>query len=204
VLVSFYFPYSNDASSYVCLAISDTHVRPELEVSGIDNYLEIAKQGRAGCQNGPCKSEGIKIGKGEFRLGIWVTFPGSETSSFRWKHWYASECRSISFAMCLQIADLLKGDVRVVPNCSISVSISSRETRKETISGTTWMVFPNCQRSIRGSSRLPLLKARLRMRIGKVYVLLTMHFLAHPKADMIRILNTISWARKEPKEESRR
>ncbi|OBT83091.1 hypothetical protein VE02_08598 [Pseudogymnoascus sp. 03VT05] len=47
--------------------------------------VEIAKQGRAGCQNTPCKAAGIKIQKGEFRFGTWVEM--EHGASFRWKHW---------------------------------------------------------------------------------------------------------------------
>ncbi|ELR07089.1 serine/threonine-protein kinase M1 [Pseudogymnoascus destructans] len=47
--------------------------------------VEIAKQGRAGCQNTACKAEGIKIQKGEFRFGTWVEM--EHGASFRWKHW---------------------------------------------------------------------------------------------------------------------
>ncbi|KFY07057.1 hypothetical protein V492_07490 [Pseudogymnoascus sp. VKM F-4246] len=47
--------------------------------------VEIAKQGRAGCQNTPCKAAGVKIQKGEFRFGTWVEM--EHGASFRWKHW---------------------------------------------------------------------------------------------------------------------
>ncbi|KFY38083.1 hypothetical protein V495_06769 [Pseudogymnoascus sp. VKM F-4514 (FW-929)] len=47
--------------------------------------IEIAKQGRAGCQNTACKAQGIKIQKGEFRFGTWVEM--EHGASFRWKHW---------------------------------------------------------------------------------------------------------------------
>ncbi|RMD43192.1 hypothetical protein DV735_g1900, partial [Chaetothyriales sp. CBS 134920] len=48
--------------------------------------FELAPNKRAGCQNKTCKSEGIKIEKGELRFGNWVEiadYPGS----WKWKHW---------------------------------------------------------------------------------------------------------------------
>ena len=47
--------------------------------------LEIATASRAGCQATECKKEGIKIQKGELRLGVFVTI--KENQSWRWKHW---------------------------------------------------------------------------------------------------------------------
>ncbi|OAL35042.1 hypothetical protein AYO20_05757 [Fonsecaea nubica] len=47
--------------------------------------FEMAKTGRAGCQNTACKKAGIKIEKGEFRMGTLVTI--HEHSSWMWKHW---------------------------------------------------------------------------------------------------------------------
>jgi hypothetical protein len=38
------------------------------------------------CQNKPCKDEGIKIGKGELRLGTWIEI--AEQGSWKFKHWY--------------------------------------------------------------------------------------------------------------------
>jgi hypothetical protein len=38
------------------------------------------------CQNKPCKDEGIKIEKGELRLGTWVEI--GEHPSFKFRHWY--------------------------------------------------------------------------------------------------------------------
>ncbi|ETI25451.1 hypothetical protein G647_02224 [Cladophialophora carrionii CBS 160.54] len=47
--------------------------------------FELAKQGRALCQNSACKHAGVKIGKGEFRMGTLAVIDGN--SSWRWKHW---------------------------------------------------------------------------------------------------------------------
>ncbi|KAJ9610689.1 hypothetical protein H2200_005466 [Cladophialophora chaetospira] len=47
--------------------------------------FELAKQGRAGCQNSACKNAEVKIQKGEFRMGTLVDFQGNP--SWRWKHW---------------------------------------------------------------------------------------------------------------------
>lgn len=47
--------------------------------------LEIAAQGRAGCQGSLCKDNSIKIQKGELRMGVFVTI--KENQSWRWKHW---------------------------------------------------------------------------------------------------------------------
>ncbi|OTB17037.1 hypothetical protein K445DRAFT_287395 [Daldinia sp. EC12] len=49
--------------------------------------IEIAKSGRAGCQDGQCKKTGDKIQKGELRFGVWVEMPGTENGSFKWRHW---------------------------------------------------------------------------------------------------------------------
>ena len=48
-------------------------------------YIEISPTNRAGCQNAECKSEGIKIQKGQLRLGILVQI--QENQTMRWKHW---------------------------------------------------------------------------------------------------------------------
>ncbi|EXJ53455.1 uncharacterized protein A1O5_13323 [Cladophialophora psammophila CBS 110553] len=45
----------------------------------------MAKTGRAGCQNTACKKAGVKIQKGEFRMGTLVTI--HEHTSWMWKHW---------------------------------------------------------------------------------------------------------------------
>ncbi|KAK9236257.1 hypothetical protein V1525DRAFT_407494 [Lipomyces kononenkoae] len=47
--------------------------------------IENAKQGRAGCKGPACKSEGVKIGKGELRLGVFVTI--GDNQSWQWRHW---------------------------------------------------------------------------------------------------------------------
>ncbi|KAK9319989.1 hypothetical protein V1517DRAFT_330750 [Lipomyces orientalis] len=47
--------------------------------------IETAKQGRAGCKGPACKSEGVKIGKGELRLGVFVTI--GDNQSWQWRHW---------------------------------------------------------------------------------------------------------------------
>ncbi|KAI2782123.1 zf-PARP-domain-containing protein [Daldinia loculata] len=49
--------------------------------------IEIAKTGRAGCQDTLCKKTGDKIQKGELRFGVWVDLPGAENGSYRWRHW---------------------------------------------------------------------------------------------------------------------
>ncbi|KIW53568.1 hypothetical protein PV05_09128 [Exophiala xenobiotica] len=47
--------------------------------------LEMAKTGRAGCQNSKCKYEGVKIEKGEFRFGTQAFI--KEHFCWLWKHW---------------------------------------------------------------------------------------------------------------------
>ncbi|KAK9430690.1 hypothetical protein V1505DRAFT_370480 [Lipomyces doorenjongii] len=47
--------------------------------------IENAKQGRAGCKGPACKSEAVKIGKGELRLGVFVTI--GDNQSWQWRHW---------------------------------------------------------------------------------------------------------------------
>ncbi|RYO88388.1 hypothetical protein DL766_003067 [Monosporascus sp. MC13-8B] len=49
--------------------------------------IELSKNNRAGCQDGVCKNAAAKIAKGELRLGAWVTMPGGEHGSWRWRHW---------------------------------------------------------------------------------------------------------------------
>ncbi len=46
----------------------------------------MASTGRAGCQNPNCKKAGIKIEKGEFRMGTHVLI--REHYTWMWKHWY--------------------------------------------------------------------------------------------------------------------
>ncbi|KAK4938755.1 hypothetical protein LTR10_020858 [Elasticomyces elasticus] len=47
--------------------------------------FEMAKTGRAGCQNTQCKKDGVKIEKGEFRFGTQVMI--KEHFTWMWKHW---------------------------------------------------------------------------------------------------------------------
>ncbi|KAK9462832.1 poly polymerase and DNA-ligase Zn-finger region-domain-containing protein [Lipomyces oligophaga] len=47
--------------------------------------VEISKSSRAACQGAECKSQGLKIMKGELRLGVYVTI--AEHQSFQWRHW---------------------------------------------------------------------------------------------------------------------
>ncbi|KAI9743791.1 MAG: serine/threonine-protein kinase M1 [Claussenomyces sp. TS43310] len=50
--------------------------------------LELTKDNRkAGCQDTLCKKKGIKILKGELRLGSWVEIAQYESASWRWRHW---------------------------------------------------------------------------------------------------------------------
>ncbi|KAK9457373.1 hypothetical protein V1511DRAFT_485969 [Dipodascopsis uninucleata] len=47
--------------------------------------IEIAKQGRAVCRGSVCKSENVKINKGELRLGVFVDI--GERQGWQWRHW---------------------------------------------------------------------------------------------------------------------
>jgi len=47
--------------------------------------IERAVTGRATCKDAVCKKNGVKIDKGELRLGTWVTI--QENASWAWKHW---------------------------------------------------------------------------------------------------------------------
>lgn len=47
---------------------------------------ELAKSARAGCKNTECKKEGLKIEKGEIRVGTWVEI--KEHGGWQWRHWY--------------------------------------------------------------------------------------------------------------------
>ncbi|EXJ88040.1 hypothetical protein A1O1_04967 [Capronia coronata CBS 617.96] len=47
--------------------------------------FELAKTGRANCQNSACKAAGLKIEKGELRFGTLVSFQDHFT--WKWKHW---------------------------------------------------------------------------------------------------------------------
>ncbi|KAK9468284.1 poly polymerase and DNA-ligase Zn-finger region-domain-containing protein [Lipomyces arxii] len=48
--------------------------------------VEVAKKGHAGCRGSACKKEGIKIGNGELRLGVFVTISDGVPGWF-WRHW---------------------------------------------------------------------------------------------------------------------
>lgn len=48
-------------------------------------YPEVAKLGQAVCKATECKKAGIKIGKGELRLGTWVEIQGH--GGWQWRHW---------------------------------------------------------------------------------------------------------------------
>jgi len=47
--------------------------------------IERAVTGRATCKDAVCKKNGVKIDKGDLRLGTWVTI--QENASWAWKHW---------------------------------------------------------------------------------------------------------------------
>ncbi|KAI1337114.1 hypothetical protein F5Y15DRAFT_391422 [Xylariaceae sp. FL0016] len=49
--------------------------------------VEISPNNRAGCQDKVCKDTAHKITKGELRLGVWVTVPGTDHASWKWRHW---------------------------------------------------------------------------------------------------------------------
>lgn len=46
---------------------------------------EISPNNRAGCRNKECKDKGVKIFKGQLRLGTFVTT--QDFQSFQYKHW---------------------------------------------------------------------------------------------------------------------
>ncbi|KAF2634413.1 hypothetical protein P280DRAFT_413864 [Massarina eburnea CBS 473.64] len=48
--------------------------------------VEVAERGRAGCRNVTCKTQNIKIAKGELRLGIATMFD-AEHMTWMYKHW---------------------------------------------------------------------------------------------------------------------
>jgi hypothetical protein len=50
--------------------------------------VDIAKRAAAGCRNSACPSNGVKIQKGELRLGICIPFDGDH-SLWQYKHWFA-------------------------------------------------------------------------------------------------------------------
>lgn len=51
-------------------------------------FTEVSSTNRAGCQDAVCKDQGIKILKGELRLGSWVEMPDGGHGSWKWRHWY--------------------------------------------------------------------------------------------------------------------
>lgn len=51
----------------------------------LTRYAERAATGRAVCKDKVCKENGVKIQKGELRVGIWVTI--HEHGGYQWKHW---------------------------------------------------------------------------------------------------------------------
>jgi hypothetical protein len=46
---------------------------------------EVARLGQAGCKATECKKAGIKINKGELRLGTWVEIQNH--GGWQWRHW---------------------------------------------------------------------------------------------------------------------
>lgn len=69
--------------------VTPLHLKIKANSSSVKTLLtkdvELAKTGRAGCQNSACKNNGVKIEKGELRMGTLVTI--KEHSSWMWKHW---------------------------------------------------------------------------------------------------------------------
>jgi len=49
------------------------------------DFTEVAKSNRAGCSAGPCKKEGIKMAKGELKVGSWVDT--GKFANYQWRHW---------------------------------------------------------------------------------------------------------------------
>ncbi|KAH8816821.1 hypothetical protein F5884DRAFT_853250 [Xylogone sp. PMI_703] len=47
--------------------------------------VETASSARAVCRSSECSKNGVKIGKGELRLGTWVPF--QDRGSWAWRHW---------------------------------------------------------------------------------------------------------------------
>ncbi|KAI3321420.1 zf-PARP-domain-containing protein [Xylariaceae sp. AK1471] len=58
--------------------------------------IELSANNRAGCQDKVCKDSGNKITKGELRLGVWFTMPGTEHGSWKWRHWGCVSGKTIS------------------------------------------------------------------------------------------------------------
>ena len=51
----------------------------------LSGSVEISSTNRAGCQNTECKDKGLKILKGQLRLGVVITI--DDRQSMKWKHW---------------------------------------------------------------------------------------------------------------------
>ncbi|KAK1768890.1 zf-PARP-domain-containing protein [Phialemonium atrogriseum] len=47
--------------------------------------IEVSKNNRAGCTDTLCKAQGVKITKGEIRLGSWVEV--NDHGGWKWRHW---------------------------------------------------------------------------------------------------------------------
>lgn len=57
------------------------------EITDAESYkVDVASRSTAGCRNSDCPDNGVKIQKGELRLGFLVPYDG-EHSSWRYKHW---------------------------------------------------------------------------------------------------------------------
>ena len=67
--LSFNIPFQSFASSLDCSL----------------SFSELASSSRAVCNVTEHKKAGVKIGKGELRMGAWVDF--GETGSWKWRHW---------------------------------------------------------------------------------------------------------------------
>lgn len=50
-----------------------------------DCFTEVSPNNRAGCIDGVCKKEGVKLMKGELRFGVWVEIQGH--GGWKWRHW---------------------------------------------------------------------------------------------------------------------
>ncbi|KAL9096681.1 MAG: hypothetical protein Q9165_001169 [Trypethelium subeluteriae] len=68
---------------------------------------ELASSGRAVCNVTDHKKQGIKIGKGELRMGAWVTF--HDTGSWKWRHWGC-----VTPQVLENIKDTIDGDYELV------------------------------------------------------------------------------------------
>jgi hypothetical protein len=58
---------------------------PNCTMSSTQYRIEASKTGRAGCTEGVCNKEQIKIEKGELRLGTWVII--RDHGGWKWRHW---------------------------------------------------------------------------------------------------------------------